>query len=222
MKHHALPGEGEECEWFYRLNPFERQETLRQVAFKRRHWPDIPDGAWSKRPSYTYPHILPEGEIRKGFFPPIAKDVLDYCNSSDIAVHTEALNLRSSQVCCFNVMFPLRQDVGLAKLALADVLPGVRAVTAIEFEYTGPAEATTWLGEPAGGQRGQNRTSIDVAIWWESDTGRYLTLCEWKYTERAYGTCGGYASKGNRDKERCRHLDVAHDAPAASCDLPHG
>ena len=222
MKRHTLPGEGGECDWFRRLNPFEQQETKRQVQFKRCLWPNLPDGVWSKRPGYTYPHILPEGELERSFYPPIAAEVLEYCRSSDIAIHSEALNLRSSQVCCFNVMFPLRQDLELAKLALTDVLPDVTKVAAIEFEYTGPEEATVWLGEPAGGQRGQNRTSIDAAVWWTSQAGNFLTLCEWKYTEKAYGTCGGYASRGNRDKGRCRQLDVAKDDPASRCYLTHG
>lgn len=222
MKRHTLPDEGGECGWFDHLNPFEQQETLRQVDFKRRHWPDLPDGAWAKRPDHTYPHILPDGELEKNFYPPIAEAVLDYCRSSDIAVHTEALNLRSSQVCCFNVIFPLRQNLQLASLALADVLPDAEEVTAIEFEFTGPEEATAWLGEPASGQRGQNRTSIDAAVWWRSGTESFLTLCEWKYTERAYGTCGGYASRGNRAPGQCRQLDVVRDDPAASCYLTHG
>jgi len=37
MKRHCLPGEGENSAWFHRLNGFEQQETLRQVAFKRKH-----------------------------------------------------------------------------------------------------------------------------------------------------------------------------------------
>jgi len=35
---HVLPGEaGGDTSWFQRLNDFEKQETLRQVAYKRRH-----------------------------------------------------------------------------------------------------------------------------------------------------------------------------------------
>jgi hypothetical protein len=168
---HFLPGEGEPSDWFDRLNAFEQAETQRQVAFKRTHWQGLPDGGWSKRPDYTYPHILPEGEIEKAFFPPIARPAIEYCDQSNIAIHSEALNLRSSQVCCFNVIFPMRMDLELAAVALAPVLPGVRKVTAIEFEYTGPEGdgATRWLGEPPGGMRGQNRTSIDVAAWWEDE-----------------------------------------------------
>jgi hypothetical protein len=222
MRRHLLPGEGENSEWFRRLNGFEQQETLRQVQFKRRHWPGLSDGEWSGRKGYTYPHILPAGYLTKAFYPPIADEALAYCCEKDIAVHSEALNLRSSQVCCFNVMFPLRQDLALAKLALAPLLPGVQDVEQVEFEYTGPPEATTWLGEPAGGKRGQNRTSVDVAIWWRSASRRILTLVEWKYTEPSFGTCGGYNSRGNRDKRQCLGLDVQASGAAQHCFLTRG
>lgn len=208
----ALPGEDGETHWFARLNAFEQAETIRQVQFKRKHWPELRDGCWSKDPSRTYPHILPDGELEKAYFGPIAADVLRYCADNDIAIHSEALNLRSSQVCCFNVLFPLRDDHQLGGEVLADVLPGVTQVTDIEFEWTGPDRTTEWLGEPAGGQRGQNRTSIDAAIWWQQGERSMLTLCEWKYTERSYGTCGGFVSKGNRTREHClSHLPHVPD-----------
>ena len=222
MERHSLPGQGGRSGWFERLNRFEQQETLRQVEFRRRHWPQLPDGAWSKRPGYTYPHILPQGHLEKAFFPPIASEVLTYCSDNDVAVHSEALNLRSSQVCCFNVMFPLRENLALAKLALAPLLPGVLDVEQIEFEYTGPPEATLWLGEPAGGKRGQNRTSVDAAIWWRSARGRALTLVEWKYTEHSFGTCGGYHSRGNKDKDRCLRLRAFAPDAASQCFLTSG
>ena len=209
MIHKTLPGEGGDGRWFANLNAFEQQETKRQIDFKRRNWPKLPDGRFSKQPNITYPHILPEGELHKSFWSKIAEQVLNYCADEDIAVHSEALNLRSSQVCCFNFMFPLRQDLVLAKKALLPMLPGVEEILGFEFEYTGPQEQqkdiSRWLGEPASGKRGQNRTSIDVAIFWKDREGRRcLTLAEWKYTERQYGDCGGFRSTGNTKKEFCQ------------------
>ncbi len=224
MRKHVLPGEDGHSDWFDRLNQFERQETLRQVSFKRKRWPDLPDGVWAKKKGeiYTYPHILPEGD--KSLCPSIACKVIGYCHDSNIAIHSEFLNLRSSQACCFNVLFPLRLDLELARIALEPVLPGVREVSKIEFEYTGPDGdgATEWLGEPAGGQRGQNRTSIDTAVWWTDGDKHLLTFIEWKYTERNYGTCGGYASNGNKQKHLCESLDVLHDDPSSTCYLACG
>lgn len=219
---HVLPGDAGDTSWLERLNDFGKQETLRQVAFKGTHWPDMPDGCRGTRPAHFYPHILPDGQLAKAFFPPISGEVLRYCRCNDVAIHTEALNLRSSQVACFNVMFPLRQDLSLAARALDPVLPDVSSVERTEFEYTGPDEATEWLGEPRGGRRGQNRTSIDIAIWWSDGTRRLLTLVEWKYTESGYGTCGGYRSRGNPDKRRCENLNVLDPAAPTKCYLTEG
>ena len=63
------PGQGD-VGWFDGLNTFEQQETRRQTLYKRAHWPDLSDGHWSKRRSYIYPHILPEGHQEKAFFDP--------------------------------------------------------------------------------------------------------------------------------------------------------
>lgn len=203
---HTLPGEGGACSWFDRLNEFEKAETVRQVEFKRNVLQEPNDGTWSKRPGYTYPHIMPDLDLGRVLYGPIARAVQDYCGRNDIAVHTEALNLRSSQICCFNFLFPLRMDLVLAARALGALLPGVTEVFGIEFEYDGGSGATDWLGEARTGKRGQNRTSIDAVIWWKSRLGSFLTLVEWKYTERSFGTCGGYVSNGNSNKSACTDL----------------
>lgn len=219
VKRHSLPGEGGDSAWFRRLNDFQQQETRRQVKFKRRRWPELPDGTWSKRPTYSYPHILPRGHLKKAFYRDIADDVQSYCDENDIALSTEARNLKSSQVACFNVMFPMRSNAQLAKTALRPLLPGVDNVSRMEFEYTGDEGATDWLGEPPGGKRGQNRTSIDVAIWWEDAEKSILTLVEWKYTEPSFGTCGGFQSRGNKNRQVCRKLRVTSPQAAKRCYL---
>ena len=222
MKRNVMPEESGDSAWFSRFNAFEQQETRRQVEYKRRRWPELGDGVWSKNPDISYPHILPAGNLENAFYHPIARLTLDYCYRYDIQLHSEALNLKSSQVCCFNFLFPLRQDPDLAVEVLGSLLPGVDKITAIEFEYTGPEEATQWLGEPKDGGRGRNRTSIDAAIWWESKGTRHLTLVEWKYTESGYGACGGYHSKWNKAPQRCDELDPLDQGAAQSCYLTQG
>jgi len=218
IKRHVLPGEeGGDAAWFYRQNAFEQQEIFRQVAFKRQRWPHLGDGSASKHPTHTYPHILPAGHERLAFYEPLADAILSYLAEEDIAFHSEALNLKSSQVACLNFLFPLRRNFDLAKSVLKSFLPGLREVMGIEFEYTGPLEVTQWLGEPSGGKRGQNRTSIDAAIFWTGKSKRkHITLIEWKYTEHNFGECSAFET-------RCRSLDVARDRdPARSCLLTTG
>lgn len=206
MIKHSLPGEGGDSRWFENLDNFVQTETRRQVKFKQKYFPGADDGSWSKNPALKYPHILPEGDKDRVFFQPIAKQVLKYCNDEQIALHTEILNLRSSQACCFNVMFPLKHDLKLAAEVLRFMLPDVKEIMDIEFEFTGNDETAQWLGETAGGKRGQNRTSIDVAIRWTDGKKNYWTLGEWKYTEIGFGACGGYQSKGNKNRNFCINL----------------
>jgi hypothetical protein len=225
IKRHVLPGElGGDTSWFYRQNSFEQQEIFRQVVFKRRRWPHLGDGCASRRPAFTYPHILPAGHESLAFYEPLADAILSYLAKEDVALHTEALNLKSSQAACLNFLFPLQQDRDLAKSVLQPFLSGLREVARIEFEFTGPPEATQWLGEPRRGKRGQNRTSIDAAISWIGRSKRScITLVEWKYTERGFGECSASGSALKDDKARCRSLDVAQDRnPARSCLLTTG
>jgi hypothetical protein len=225
VEHHVLPGEkGGDTTWFYRQNDFEQQEIFRQVAFKHRHWPDLGNGSSSRHPNHTYPHVLPAGHLREAFQEPLADAILSYLDDNDIALHTEALNLKSSQVACLNFLFPLHQKLGLARAALQPFLPGLREVTGIEFEYTGPPEATEWLGEPASGKRGQNRTSIDAAIFWIGRSKqKWITLVEWKYTERSFGSCSAYGSATRANRARCHSVDLAEDRdPAQVCLLTAG
>ncbi len=225
IKRHVLPGEtGGDTAWFNRQNPFEQQVILRQVAFKRRHWPDLEDGRFSKRPNYAYTHILPAGHEHLAFYEPLAEPVLTYMAEADIALHTEALNLKSSQVACLNILFPLRMDLDFAAAVLEPFFEDLDAVTVVEFEYTGPPDATEWMGEPRSGKRGQNRTSIDAAIFWIDTEGQqHATLVEWKYTERGFGKCSAFQSGSKDDKAQCRAMDVANDPqPGRACLLITG
>lgn len=222
---HVLPGEtGGDTSWFFRQNHFEQQEILRQVAFKNKYWPGLGNGKFAKRPQHTYPHILPDGNVRKAYYEPIADKVLQYLEEENIALHTEALNLKSSQVACFNFLFPIRRDPQLATRLLKPHFSGMDSVTGIEFEYTGPIEATKWLGEPLGGKRGQNRTSIDAAIFWKDENRRrHASLIEWKYTEHNFGVCSAFSNGNKEEKAICKSLNVAEDSnPAHICLLTSG
>ena len=222
MIQHKLPtdqGIGEDS-WFYRLNRFQRQETKKQAEYKRRKWPALDDGVWSQNKAYSYPHILPDGYIEYNFAPGLLPHLKAYLDSCDIQLHSEILNLRSSQACCWNFFFPLRQDLEIASKALRFLLPGVKKVLDIEFEYTGPDGTTNWLSEPPSGKRGQNRTSADATIWWTDNSGQNnLTVVEWKYTEAEFGSYGGYNSNKNLQKVKCRNLSVDSISPERDCYL---
>lgn len=223
--------------WFRHLTPFEQQETARQVAFKQKHWIHLPPGESAAYPGHFYPHILPAGDpdplehLPKNFYPGAAKRILAYLQENAIYLQRDALNLRSSQAACLNILFPLAQDPALAQQALQPLFPGLAAVERIEFEYTGPGpqpgetipEATRWLGEPVGGARGQKRTSLDAAVFGRDQDGQpYALLLEWKYTERSFGTCGAFTQASPEARQaNCESLDMRRD-PATRCLLMTG
>lgn len=202
------------------MTAFQKGETQRQAEYKREIWPKLCDG---KHGGKHYSHILPEGHLEKNYYPPIYEALRVYLEENKIALHSSSLNLKSSQACCFNFLFPWRLNLDESTAVLASVLPDVEQVLGIEFEYTGPDGATEWLGEPPGGGRGQNRTSVDAAIWWKDRSyGNRLTLIEWKYTENSFGDCGGYRSKGNQSKGKCLGIEVARIQPKEDCFVSTG
>ncbi|GDX83678.1 hypothetical protein LBMAG42_54890 [Deltaproteobacteria bacterium] len=233
MTNHRLPedltpADARGCaDWFTRYTPFIQAETRRQIAYKRRMWPDVPDGAHAKYTNHTYPHILPDSDWRLNLFAPIAAQAEAYLRAENIEIHSEKANLRSSQFACLNVLFPLRLNLDAARAFLAPCLPGVRRVLSVEFEVTGNDDALAFMGDPPGGKRGANRTSIDAVVEWLNDTHDtpqtkpHCTFIEWKYTEEGFGSCGGYASKGNPNPRVCETLDPLKN-PVASCYLASG
>ena len=216
---HVLPGEEGETGWFYRQNPFEQEVIKRQVSFKRAHWPGLSDGRDANNPTHSYCHILPAGCEYLSIYKSIAIGLFSYLSKENIKIHSGIRNLKSSQAACFNILYPMKQNLILAKSAFNHYLPNVESIDNIEFEYTGPSDITEWLGEPTKGMRGQNRTSIDAAIFWtDKDNKRNISLVEWKYTERSFGSCSMYSSKQHRIACDQVNLSSGED-PALICPL---
>jgi len=205
------PGSGD-TDWFYRQTPFEREEIKHLVSYKRNILGIREDGRYPKKPTLTYPHILPDGYKTAAFCPNIADQIIAHLKEEGIQEHTELLNLKSSQAACLNFLFPLRLNKSLAARVLHKHLPGLDVITDIQFEYTGQDEApgarlecTEWLGEPPNGKRGQYRTSIDAAIFWSDTLSRaHITLVEWKYTERSFGSCSAFANANALEQSACK------------------
>lgn len=216
---HVLPNEQGDTDWYYRQNTFERDAINRQVKYKRAYYPGLADGRDIRLPSHTYPYILPAGCEYLSIYQPIAPELFSYLSKEDIEIHSGIRNLKSSQAACFNILFPMRKDLNFAKSALGQFLPDVQSIDDIEFEYTGPIETTQWLGEPARGKRGKNRTSIDVAVFWKDKWGKSnISLIEWKYTERNFGPCSVYSSKEN--KNICNQINLSSpENPSHLCPL---
>ena len=216
---HVLPGETGDISWFEeRQNSFEKKVILQQVAFRNDHWPELVDGRDINNPAHTYPHILPSGCEFLAVYEPIAFELFSYLSEEDIEIHSGLRNLKSSQAACFNILFPLKQNLQLAVKVLGEFLPNLKAIDSIEFEYTGPPDITEWLGEPPYGKRGKKRTSIDAAIYWNDNKKTHISLIEWKFTERNFGTCSMYGKKEFR--QMCEEINLSSNTdPDQLCPL---
>lgn len=208
---HSLPGHaGGDSSWFGNLpSDFQRQETLRQIAYKEKRWPGMMNGHATNPSGHAYPHVL-ESNLQMALYPGMAHEVRTYLTKRDIAVHSEILNLKSSQAACFNFLFPAHLNPRFGAEFLKPVCKNIHTLTEIEFEYTGPRGTTQWLGEPKGGKRGQNRTSIDAAVFYVDTKGKKCcTLIEWKYTEANFGECSAYKKATKENKGLCDNLNAA-------------
>lgn len=165
----------------------------------------------------SYSHILPQDKQHLNLWESIREDAIAYFSAESIAWHKDSHNLLSSQALCINLFFPLREELELLTGFFTSRISGLVQVKKMHFEYIGP-EGTDYLHE--GGSRGQNRTSADVALEWDSEDGTQgLLLLEFKFTEGEFGRCGGATSKGNTDRSRClRSEDIIRD-PSAMCYL---
>jgi hypothetical protein len=74
--------------WFERYSPFIQAETRRQVAFKRRTWPDLPPGEHSKREGHFYPHLLPAEHAGLNVYEPVRNALTSYLEAERIARHS--------------------------------------------------------------------------------------------------------------------------------------
>jgi len=168
-------------------------------------------------------------------YEPIRNDVLEYFVKNDISFwHTSSEprckptgHTLSSQVCCINHLFPIRQDYETVKSIANLFCPGMKDVLPIstdkylpgfiQFESVSDKDHLNELQTT----RGSNCTSIDVLIYGIHDNGKkYIIPIEWKYTEPYVnqdrsvedrkGEAKGTEGKGKERLER--YSDLIHNS----------
>jgi len=176
----------------YGRSPFAVAEQARQDVFRASsdtftkvgREPGLYRGA----PHAAY---LCAGAWYENLFPEIRVEALEYFARHDIAWHSDANHVRSSQVCCINFFMPLRRSEPALIAALEPALGPITKIIPIEnrdlvaFEWIGEAD---YLNEGIGPlhqrRRGEHCTSADAAVRLERPDGSIETvLIEWKYTE---------------------------------------
>lgn len=136
-------------------------------------------------------------------------------------------HLCDSQVCCVNLLFPLRHlsdaTTILLRTAFSDCVEAIPVQDGgdglLEFEWVGDPTANL-IGEGSPRTRGANATSTDAAAaFTDAAGGRHLVLIEWKYTESYRGSEAVGTSKfdepgrGRTRRRRYQGLFEASDGP---------
>jgi len=144
-------------------------------------------------------------EVTDNLYPPIRHGFLQYAYEDSIAFHDYARHVRSSQVFCFNVVYPLiRQNL------LEDFLKEKFDLQEYElsewhFEYQPTSDL---LGEWRGPKKPIDYiTSVDFVAFMESTQkmDRIAIFIEVKFTEQKFSKCGGFTSNGNKNKKYCKN-----------------
>jgi hypothetical protein len=181
---------------------YREQERVKSINLI--HNTNLFDGVMSGRiikykgKDYPKDEILLDGI--SNIYGPIRNDVLEYFVKNIISFwHTPRASeprykpsghTLSSQVCCINHLFPIRQDKGtvlsIAKLfcpGIIDILPVPTdnyLSGYIQFEAVSDKDYLNELQTT----RGSNCTSVDALIYGMHDNGKkYIIPIEWKYTE---------------------------------------
>lgn len=168
---------------------------------------------------HRHPHLLPQNSWVLNLWEGACYKAVRHFAQSQISWHDQKHNLLSSQILCVNLFFPLREHPDILRLWLSSHLADVREITDLDFEYVGPDDPQdpsgyrNYFNEP--GNRGQNRTSADVAITWRDNKGSAnLLLLEFKFTEPNFGEC---SKQGNPDQKRCLSSREVVTSPRTQC-----
>lgn len=160
-------------------------------------------------------------QVEKNLFEPMRNAALDYTRQNQISWwggKNVTGHTLSSQVACFNHLFPIRNDLVAVTAILKKINPDFLRPLIISTDNFYPAyiqfEAVSdhqYLNED-GLTRGTNCTSVDALIYAEHKDGSlWLIPIEWKYTEHYGNDNKANGDRGITRKLRYHHL-IEHSA----------
>ena len=146
-------------------------------------------------------------EVTDNLYPPIRHGFMQYASDEAIAFHDFARHIRSSQIFCFNLFYPLIKENKMQNYIAQKFALNVDELYEWHFEYQ-PQQ--NYLGEWKGSQKPINYiTSVDLTIFIKSGNKKIAFLFEVKFTEESFSECGGFNSNGNKNKDYCvKNFDV--------------
>ena len=155
---------------------------------------------------HEYDAILPKEFAEKGY--PLYQPLVKGIKNHSFKKHKHFAHMASSQAACINLFLPILQDSKIADTIFPRINPTFRKLateyleTGFQFEYW---EKSNPLNDhtPAAG------TDSDIAIaYYDNENKLSLWLIEHKLTEDEFTTCGGYRSKGDKQKEKCKNCKL--------------
>jgi hypothetical protein len=163
------------------------------------------------------------------------QDALDFFGTRKLKWHGGGscdTSIVSSQVACINCFFPFVTEVNALESWLSTLYPDVQRILPIEsptepllpsgqipnltFEWIGTKK---YLPERSWGRRGQNCTSVDVLLRFQtSDKRIHLVLAEWKYCEK-YEDKSKYIRFSDRSTDRVAIYRPDHERAGSQIQL---
>ena len=143
-------------------------------------------------------------EFTDNLYPPIRHGFLQYAYKDSIAFHDYARHVRSSQIFCFNVLYPIISQTKLEEFIIEKLSLENYELSKWHFEYQ---PEKNYLGEWRGKQKPIDYiTSVDFVAFLTSKVNNAIiaVFIEVKFSEENFSKCGGFTSNGNDNKSFCR------------------
>jgi len=128
---------------------------------------------------------------------------MQYAYNEAIEFHDYARHVRSSQIFCFNLLYPLIISHEVESIISKKLGIDIDKTEEWHFEYQ---PNKNYLGEWSGTEKPiKYITSVDFAVFLKDKLGKRMAfLMETKFTEEDFSQCGGFNSNGNSKKAFCR------------------
>jgi hypothetical protein len=150
-----------------------------------------------------YDAILPKEFAEKGY--PLYQPIVKEMGNHSFKKHKYFGHMASSQAACINLFAPILKNSKIANTILPVINSRFRSLaidyleSGFQFEYWDESNPLNDHTTVAG-------TDSDIAIaYYDIEGNLSLWLIEHKLTEDEFTTCGGYRSKGNKQKANCRN-----------------
>lgn len=195
------------------LNTFQLELYVHLIDWK---WRNVTKESGTAQGN-EYDAVLPDSFKKTGSSPLIYYGVADalalHRKKNDFRIHTHYFHMASSQAAAINLFLPLlTQNNATAILRLIkpdfDSLAMDHLDQGFCLEFWGEYNQSGNLAQrnvgPLGDKSSMAGTDADIAIAYRNHQGELcLWLIEHKLTEKEFTECGGFKSKGRKEKHDC-------------------